>query len=107
MSVAAPETPIAAAQALPVLPLKNSVLLPEIMLPIAIGRPASVATIEAALAREDKALIVVAQRDASIEQPEPKDLFTVGCKAIITDFGKHLPAQPVDRVDYRCPRPVR
>ncbi|HEY7495392.1 MAG TPA: LON peptidase substrate-binding domain-containing protein, partial [Candidatus Tectomicrobia bacterium] len=52
---------------LPMLPLKNSVLFPSMWMPLTVGRPASVATIEAVLAREDKELVVVTQRDAGME----------------------------------------
>ena len=43
-----------AARSLPTLPLKNSILFPHLVMPLAVGRPASVATVEAALANEDK-----------------------------------------------------
>ena len=45
---------------LPLLPLKNNVLFPSMWMPLTVGLPASVATIEAALAREDKELVVIA-----------------------------------------------
>lgn len=98
-----PETPAAPALALPVLPLKNSLLLPYVMMPISVGRSTSVAAIDAALTSEDKALIVVAQRDSSLDQPEPNDLYAVGCKAIIKrmargDEGLELILQGLDRV---------
>ena len=41
---------------LPTLPLKNSVLFPRLLMPLSVGRPASVAAVEAALASEDKTL---------------------------------------------------
>ena len=66
---------------LPLLPLKKSVLFPFVWMPLTVGRPASVATIEAVLAREDKELVVVAQRDASVETPGLQDFFSIGTKA--------------------------
>jgi ATP-dependent Lon protease len=68
---------------LPLLPLKNNVLFPSVWMPLTVGRPASVAAIEAVLAREDKELIVVAQRDAAVETPGPHDLFNIGTKAVV------------------------
>ena len=68
---------------LPVLPLKNSVLFPHLLMPLAVGRPASVAAIEAALASEDKSIFVVAQRSSEVEQPGQSDLFTIGTTAVI------------------------
>ena len=46
----------------PVLPLKNTVLFPSLFLPLAVGRPNSVAAVDAALASEEKTLVLVAQR---------------------------------------------
>lgn len=68
---------------LPVLPLKNTVLFPGLFLPLSAGRPASLAAIEAALAREDKSLVVVAQRDPQVERPTRADLYEVGTRAFI------------------------
>src|SRR2546423_3446115 len=52
-------------------------------MPLSVGRPASIAAVDAALARESKELVVVAQRDASIDTPGPNDIFSIGTKAII------------------------
>ena len=54
---------------LPLLPLKNSVLFPGLLMPLSVGRTVSLAAVEAALATEDKEIIVVAQRDASADSP--------------------------------------
>ena len=70
-------------RSLPILPLKNSVLFPFVWMPLTVGRPASVAAIEAVLAREDKELVVAAQRDASVEAPGPQDFFSIGTKAVV------------------------
>ncbi|MDX2153751.1 MAG: endopeptidase La [Bryobacteraceae bacterium] len=70
-------------QTLPVLPLKNTVLFPELMLPLQVGRDASRAAVSAALATEEKEIIVVAQRDSSVESPNQDDLYTIGTKAIV------------------------
>ena len=40
-------------QALPVLPIKNTVLFPNHLMPLSVGRPQSIAAIDAAIARED------------------------------------------------------
>ena len=70
-------------QTLPVLPVKNSVLFPFIHMPFSVGRPASVVALEAALEKEGKELLVVCQRDSSVETPGQQDLYSVGTKAII------------------------
>jgi ATP-dependent Lon protease len=68
---------------LPLLPLKNNVLFPSVLMPLTVGRPLSMAAIEAVLAREDKELIIAAQRDASEDTPGPHDFFSIGTKAVI------------------------
>ena len=70
-------------ETLPVLPLKNTVLFPYLLLPLAVDRPFSVAAVEAALAREDKELVVVAQRNTSVEVPSQSDLYAIGTKAVV------------------------
>ncbi len=68
---------------LPLLPLKNSVLFPHLLMPLSVGRPTSLAAVEAALATEEKEIVVVAQRDANVDQPGVADLYNVGTKAVI------------------------
>ena len=68
---------------LPVLPLKNSVLFPGLMMPLSVGRSASIAAVEAALETEEKEIIIVAQRDTQVETPASADLFTIGVRAVI------------------------
>jgi ATP-dependent Lon protease len=73
---------------LPVLPMKNTVLFPFMFLPLAAGRSASVAAVEAALASEEKAFVVVAQKDGSVEEPTADDLFTVGTRVVIKKMAR-------------------
>ncbi|HZS46222.1 MAG TPA: endopeptidase La [Blastocatellia bacterium] len=70
-------------QVLPVLPVKNAVLFPYLLMPLNAARPSSVAAIEAALGSEEKEIIVVTQRDSSVEEPGQEDLFTIGTRAVI------------------------
>ena len=71
-------------RSLPVLPLKNSVLFPYLLMPLQVGRPASRAAVEAAIATEEKELVIVAQRDQSKDMPDSaEDLYTVGTRAVI------------------------
>src|SRR5918992_4096717 len=70
-------------QMLPVLPIKNTVLFPNLQMPLSIGRPASQAAVETAMASEEKQLVIVAQRDATVETPSQADLYTIGTRAII------------------------
>ena len=68
---------------LPVLPLRNTVLLPNMVVPLYIERDAALRAVEAALA-EDQSLLVVAQRDEAIENPTADDLYTVGTECAVT-----------------------
>ncbi|MBD3220037.1 endopeptidase La [bacterium] len=62
---------------LPLLPLRDVVVFPFMVTPLLVGRPASVAAVEAAMEAE-KLLCVVAQREADTEEPDQEDLFAVG-----------------------------
>ncbi|HBI44361.1 MAG TPA: endopeptidase La [Planctomycetales bacterium] len=77
-----------AVMVLPILPLKNTVLFPQLFIPLSVGRPQSVAAVEAAMATEEKTFIAVAQRDASVEQPGLDDLYTVGTQAVVKRAGR-------------------
>jgi len=73
---------------LPVLPLKNSVLFPHLLMPLSVGRPASVAAVDTALAGEEKELLIIAQRDASVETPGQDDIYTIGTRAVIKKMSR-------------------
>jgi ATP-dependent Lon protease len=78
---------------LPLLPLKNSVLFPGLMMPLSVGREASLGAVEKALASEDKEIVVVAQRDPSFDAPKAEDLFTLGTRAIIKKVSRQNASQ--------------
>jgi ATP-dependent Lon protease len=67
----------------PVLPLKSTVLFPHILMPVAVGRPQSVAATEAALAMEDKTLIAAVQRDPHNQAPGLHDLYPTATLAVV------------------------
>ncbi len=72
---------------LPILPLRNTVLFPRLVVPLSIGRPASLAAVEAALANEENPeIFVVAQRDAAQDEVAQKDLYTIGTTAVVKKF---------------------
>ncbi len=68
---------------LPVLPIKNTVLFPYLIMPLSVGRPMSVAAVERALATEEKEILVVTQRDAGVEEPTQSDVYAIGTRAIV------------------------
>jgi ATP-dependent Lon protease len=62
---------------IPVLPLRDVVIFPYVVIPLLVGRPASLAAIEAALV-EDKIILLVAQRDGEKQEPAAADLHRTG-----------------------------
>ncbi|HLX74909.1 MAG TPA: endopeptidase La [Terriglobales bacterium] len=66
---------------LPVLPVRDTVLFPHAVLPLTVGRESSVQLINSL--GEDKTIVVVAQREARIDNPQPTDLFNLGTVAIV------------------------
>jgi ATP-dependent Lon protease len=67
---------------LPVIPLREAVLFPEVTSPIAAGRAGTLRAIEAALRSEDKKIFVVSQRE-NLEDVTPEILFSMGTVATI------------------------
>ena len=68
--------------ALPVMPLRNTVLFPQQVIPLYIGRERSLKLLRE-LPAGKKTIVVVAQREGSVEHPEVDDLFTVGTTASV------------------------
>ena len=67
---------------LPVLPLKDVVVFPYIILPLSVSREKSINAVDAALA-EQRIIMLVAQRDGQNDTPRPDELYTVGTVAAI------------------------
>ena len=67
---------------LPILPLRNSVLFPGVVIPITAGRDSSIHLVKDANAG-DKLIGVIAQRDPEVENPVDKDLYSIGTVARI------------------------
>src|SRR3979411_836201 len=64
-----------------VLPVRDTVLFPHAVLPLTVGRESSVQLINSL--GEDKTIVVVAQREARVDTPQPSDLYTIGTSAIV------------------------
>lgn len=75
-------TPSGVPQAMPVLPLRNSVFFPHQVTPLSIGRESSVRAIEEAV-RDEGFVVLVAQTDGSVDAPTAKDIYWVGTLAKI------------------------
>ena len=87
----------------PVMPLRNTVLFPQQVIPIYIGRDKSLKLINE-LSSKTKHVVVVAQEDGSIEDPEPSDMYSYGTLAVVLkvfdmpDNSKSAIVQGIDRV---------
>ena len=87
----------------PVMPLRNTVLFPQQVIPIYIGREKSLKLIED-LGGGDKHIVVVAQEDGSIEDPKPEDLYAYGTLGVVLkvfdmpDNSKSAIVQGIERV---------
>jgi len=66
---------------LPVLPVRDTVLFPHAVLPLTVGRESSVQLINSL--GEDKTIVVAAQREARIDNPQPTDLYSLGTLAVV------------------------
>lgn len=72
---------------LPVLPLRDVVVYPHMVIPLFVGREKSIRCLETAMA-QDKHIILVAQRDAELDEPTKDDIFEVGTVASILQLLK-------------------
>ncbi|MCU7984521.1 endopeptidase La [Shewanella sp. SW24] len=72
---------------LPVLPLRDVVVYPHMVIPLFVGREKSIRCLETAMA-QDKQIILVAQRDAELDEPSKDDIFEVGTVASILQLLK-------------------
>src|SRR5271168_1949688 len=68
-------------RSLPILPVRDTVLFPHAVLPLTVGRDSSVQLINSL--GEDKTIVVVAQREARVDSPQPTDLYSIGTLAVV------------------------
>ncbi len=77
-----------------VVPVRNTVLFPEIVFPITLGRPSTIAAAQQAV-REQRQILIVLQRQAEKDDPRPDDLYQVGTvtnivRYVTTPDGNHM-----------------
>ena len=65
----------------PVLPVRDTVLFPHAVLPLTVGRESSIQLINSL--GDEKTILVVAQREARVDSPQPADLFSIGTLATV------------------------
>ncbi len=82
MDLDSPTSEFRLPETLPLLPIRDAVVFPSMILPLFVGRDVSIRAIEAAL-EGDRLLALVSQRDPSIDLPGPEDLYSVGSAGMV------------------------
>ncbi len=78
-----PSTPVE----LPLLPLRDVVVFPHMVIPLFVGRPKSIKALEAAM-EDERRIMLVAQKAAAKDEPSTDDMFEMGCVATILQMLK-------------------
>jgi ATP-dependent Lon protease len=78
-----PEEIAALPETLPVLPLKETVVFPEAVAPLAIGEPRSIRLIDEVMNRPERLLALVVSRDPEAAEPPPEKLHEIGTAAVV------------------------
>ena len=79
--------PLVAPERLPVLPLRDVVVFPHVVMPLLVGRVASLAALEAA-SDDERLVLLVAQREAETQEPAAADLYRVGVVARVRQLSR-------------------
>ena len=74
-------------QTLPLLPLRDVVVFPHMVIPLFVGRPRSIKALEVAM-ESGKNIMLAAQKSASKDDPTPEDVYEIGCFATILQMLK-------------------
>ena len=70
----------------PVLPLRDVVVFPHMVVPLFVGRGRSVAALEASFLRADKEIVLVAQLNPRTNEPGASDLFDIACVGVVVQI---------------------
>jgi ATP-dependent Lon protease len=73
---------------LPVLPLRDVVVYPHMVIPLFVGREKSIHALDAAMSSGSKQILLVAQKEASEDSPAAKDIYAVGAVSTILQLLK-------------------
>src|SRR6186713_1181873 len=71
----------------PLLPLRDVVVFPHMVIPLFVGRPKSIKAMETAM-EAGKSILLVAQRSAAKDEPGPQDMYSIGCVSNILQMLK-------------------
>ncbi len=81
------DQPVTAPDTLPVLPLRDVVVYPHMVIPLFVGRDKSIVALEQAM-KVNKQILLLAQKQADVDEPKAKDLYDVGTVATILQLLK-------------------
>ena len=87
MTTPATETTTSDRLSLPLLPLRDVVVFPHMVIPLFVGRPKSIKALEVAM-EAGKSIMLVAQKNAAKDEPSAEDIYGIGCVANILQLLK-------------------
>jgi ATP-dependent Lon protease len=101
-----PEGPPPIPEELSLLPLRDTVIFPVLVAPIAVGREGSVKLVDDTVAAGNRIIAVVAMRDASVENPTAADIYPVGVAVVVRMMAKandgiRMIVQGISRVEIQ------
>src|ERR1700694_5010359 len=73
---------------LPMLPVRDIVVFPYMIIPLFVGRDSSIKAVEESLARNDRLILLASQKDISDEHPNPDGIYQIGTVAMIMRMRK-------------------
>ncbi len=62
----------------PLLPLRDIVIFPSVVVPLFVGRKKSISALEEVM-KTDKSIVLVAQKNSEVDDPQEKDIYSFGC----------------------------
>lgn len=75
-------------ETLPLLPIREQVVYPFMILPLFVGRESSIQAVEHALSKTDRLILLASQKDIATEHPDPNDIFELGTVSMIMRMRK-------------------
>src|ERR1700679_2849959 len=72
----------------PLIPLRDVVVFPQMVTPLFVSRPKSIAALEQALLRDDRLVVLTAQKDPECEDPKADDIYQIGTLAEVMQMLK-------------------
>jgi ATP-dependent Lon protease len=75
-------------ETLPMLPVRDIVVFPYMIIPLFVGRDSSIKSVEEALSRSDRLILLASQKEISDEHPSPEGIYETGTVAMIMRMRK-------------------